>query len=286
MLHPPHLWGKGVSIVLIGFMDGSGTHTGSRVIAIAGFIGVEDEMLALHGKWDEILNDPKYPTRLPEFHMAECVHPQKEMVTGRWKFADRLTLYGSLCDLLTSSQVRPIGASVITESFQQISAEDLALLSQDNVSLGTPLDVCFHMIVQQIIRAVNELGSDETIGVIFDQDNKDKERKFSEMCDHYMSSYYLGDLFAGYGFVDSKKLNPIQAADLLAYGTMHLAKTTEYPNDPQPDFPVLPPLMRILNKFAEAPETSPLGTKFNLSDLRKLIDKVKRGEMLPKKGTR
>ena len=265
-------------------MDGSGTHEGARVVAIAGFIGRESDMLSLHAEWDRILDNKKYPSRLSEFHMKNCVNNVEEFPEGRWSFADRLTLYGELCDLLMSSRVRPIGASVVTECFQQIPESDLELLRKDNVQAGTPLDVCFHMIVQQIIHAVHEFGGDETIGVIFDQDNKDREGRFSALCDKYISSYYLGDLFSGYDFVDSKKLNPIQAADLLAYGTMHLCKTVEHPSDPHPDFPVLPCLMRTLNKFAEAPETSPVGKMFNLQSLQEVIEKVKRGETLPRKG--
>jgi hypothetical protein len=198
------MWGRSITVVLFGFMDGSATHNGSRVMGIAGSIGEEAEMLALHSKWNLILEDNKYPTRLSEFHMYDCVTVFKEFLEGCWTFAERLTLYGELCDLLMSSNIRPIGASVATDAFQQISAEDLEVLSQDRVQLGTPLDVCFHMITQQILRAVNESGREKTIGVIFDKDNKAREGRFSELCDRYISQYYLGDMFTGYGFADSR----------------------------------------------------------------------------------
>ena len=140
------------------------------------------------------------------------------------------------------------------------------------------------MITQQILRAVNESGREKTIGVIFDKDNKAREGRFSELCDRYISQYYLGDMFTGYGFADSRQLTALQAADLLAYGTIHLTKSKQYPNEPPPEFPIIPGLMRMLHRFAEAPQTSPIGMTMHRDGLAALVGKVKRGEVLPKKG--
>jgi hypothetical protein len=230
-----------------------------------------------------VLDDPKWPSRLSRFHMVDCVHGEGEFLEGRWNFAERLLLYGRLCSILGDSRLRPLGASVIVDCFQDIPKEDLELLSEERTRLGTPLDVCFHSIVQWIINAVASVGGDQTVGVVFDQDNKDREANFSTFCERYMSSFYLGDLFTRYGFADSRKIVPLQGADLIAYGTLQLAQTAKYPPASEPYFPVIPALMKMLYRFAEQPSTSPYGTIFNLDDLVKLVAKVKRGETLPGK---
>jgi Protein of unknown function (DUF3800) len=262
-------------------MDGSGTHSASRVFTVAGFLADEDTWLDFDAKWNAILDNPKWPSRLSEFHMVDCVHGDKEFNEGRWSFAQRLYLYGELCALLQGCKVTPIASSVIAGAFQEISSEDLALLSGERTRLGTPLDVCFHGILQQTIRRVHENG--ETMAVVFDEESKDTQAKFADFCYHYADSFHLGDVFSGQGFADSRKFTPLQAADLLAYGTYQLSHLWFAPPKSEPYFPVIPALWNMLTRFADAADTSPVGTIIDAAGLRNLADKVKRGETLPRK---
>ena len=269
--------------MLAAYMDGSGTHAGSKVVAISGFLADENSWLEFDQKWNAVLDDPKWPSRLSEFHIVDCVHGENEFADGHWSFAQRLYLYGELCGLIRNSNIAPIGASVLTESFQKIPADDLALLSDERTRLGTPLDVCFQGLMQQIFHRVHEIGDNETVGIIFDQEEKPREEKFTDFCNHYSYSFYLGDHFAGRGFADSKKLTPLQAADLLAYGTFQLAHIWIEPLKVEPYFPVIPALWKMLVTLAAMPGTSPNGTVVDLEGLKAIVEKVKRGETLPKK---
>jgi hypothetical protein len=282
MLHPPHRWGKGATAVLVGYVDGSGTHASSEVVVVSGFIAEENEWLELDRKWNAILDDPRWPSRLSEFHMVDCVHGDREFLEGAWSFAQRLSLYGDLCVLLRNSNVTPIGAAAVAEAFHQIPASDLALLRDEQTRLGTPLDVCFQMLVQQTVRRVHE--RDESIAIIFDNEDRATEIAFSDFCHHYHFSFPLGDVFSGFGFADSRQLTALQAADLLAFGTLHLAQHMG-PNPPriEPYFPVIPAFWNMLVQLASSPNTSPYGQIVGLEDLKALVEKVKKGDMLPKK---
>jgi hypothetical protein len=262
-------------------VDGSGTHDGSSVVTLAGFVATESAWIDFNQKWNAVLDSKEWPTRLSEFHMVDCVHGDGEFFEGRWSYAQRLMLYGDLTRVIIQSDIRPIGSSVIVECFKQIPESDIELLRKDK--LDTPLSVAFHMLVQQIIFAVHEADPSEIVGVLFDQDNKDREEIFSTLCDHYMSNFYLGDVFAGYGFASSK-FTPLQAADLLAYGTLHLSQRIHTPSLAEPHFPVIRPFWNMLNRLAESPATSPNGHLCNLQTLTALVQKVKTKDMLPKKG--
>ncbi len=282
MLHPPHRWGKGITAVIVAYVDGSGTHAGSEIVTLCGFIAEESDWIDLDKKWRAILDDPRWPSRLSEFHMVDCVHGDKEFLDGGWSFAQRLSLYGDFCVLLRNSNVTPIGASVVSEAFQQIPASDLALLQEEQNRLGTPLDVCFQMLIQQTVRRVHDRGG--SVAILFDNEDRATEAAFSEFCNQYHHSFPLGDVFYGFGFADSKLFAPLQAADLLAFGTLHLAQHMG-PNPPriEPYFPVIPAFWNMLLQLASSPNTSPYGQIVGLEDLKALVEKVKRGDMLPKK---
>jgi hypothetical protein len=284
MLHPPHQWGKGATVVLLAYMDPSGTHLNSPVISISGFVAEEAKWNAFDQSWRTVLEKPYWPSRLSRFHTFDCVHCEGEFFDGRWRFAERLALYGELTDVIRNSGIRPIGSSVVTNCFSKIPPEDLELLRREENRLGTPLDVVFHMVTQQIIRCVREFDSSETVGVMFDQDDRDREGYFSEFAKQYMSWHHHGETFAAFGFGDGRNFTPLQAADLLAYGTHHLAQITQsLPVYYSPDFPVIPAFWGMLTELAGSPLTSPLGLLINLEDLKAVVEKVKRGEMLPRK---
>lgn len=283
MLHPPRQWGKGVTAVLFAYMDPSGTHIGSPVVSISGFVAEENTWIAFDQEWKDILAKPSWPSTLSRFHMFDCAHCEGEFFDGRWRFAERLALYGELTELIRCSKLRPVSSSVV-DCFCQLPPADLELLRKEENLLGTPLDVAFHMIVQQIIERVREFDPAETVGVMFDQDDRDREEYFFDFAQRYMATFYLGDTFAAYGFGNSRQVAPLQAADLLAYGTHHLAQITQgLPEYVFPDFPVIPAFWKMLLGLAGSPSTSPNGVLINLAELRELVRKVKNKEMLPRK---
>lgn len=269
--------------MLYAYMDPSGTHAGAPVLAIAGFIAEENIWIEFQTRWHAVLDDPKWPSRLTEFHMVDCANRDKEFFNGRWIFAECLTLYGELCRLIRDSEIIPIGKAVVRDIFQKLSPEDLIFLNSDNIRLGNPLDVCFQGILQQILRKVNRFMPGEKVGVIFDRESREVEEKFAQFCLTYWQSYSQGDLIAGIGFGDSKDVVGLQAADLLAYGTRELGELWLRPPDTEPYFPVIPALWNMLWAKAQNETTSPDGTIFDLHALREVLANVRQGKTLPKR---
>jgi hypothetical protein len=283
MLHPPKHWGRGVTAVLYAYVDPSGTHIGSPVVSISGFLANEDTWLAFDKAWWSVLHKPSWPSHLTRFHMVDCVHCEAEFLKGGWPFAERLALYGELVEVIRTAGIRPISASVV-DCFNQLPPEDLALLKDEKNKLGTPLDLVFHMITQQIIKRAREWDSSETVGILFDQDDTARETYFAEFVQQYKHSYHLSDTFSAYGFGDSRQVSPLQAADLLAYGTHHLIQQREAVSTYSvTEFPVVRAFWNMLVDLALNPLTSPDGQAINLSGLKDLVQKVKNKELLPKR---
>jgi len=285
MLHPPDQWGKGVTAVLFAYMDPSGTHAGSPVISISGFVADESTWIAFDEAWKGVLEKPSWPSQLSRFHMFDCVHGEGDFFDGGWRFAERLALYGELTDVIRASEIRPVSSSVVVDCFNHIPPEDLELLQRKENRLGTPLDLVFQMISQQIIKCALDFSHSETVGVIFDQDDAKREEYFFRFAQQYMATYYLGETFSGCGFADSRKMTPLQAADLLAYGTHHLVQISQtLPLYRSPDFPVIPAFWSMLTDLAGNPSTPPDGFLINVEGLRELVQKVKNKELLPNRG--
>lgn len=278
LFHPPSGKGSGVTIVLHGYLDGSGTHEGSKVLTIAGFIGEEATFIELDRRWDKVLNDPRWPTRLSEFHMVDCVHGDGEFRDG-WGYAERLALYGdftrAIVETSATHKLIPVGAGAVTGIFKQIAQSDLDLLITDG--LGTPFDLTFQLLLQSVLRLTHQQWSNETIGFLYDKGNKPEADRFNALCNEYAVRFALGDVFDSWGQADSKTFTPLQAADLFAFGTLHLAQLNHFPSEMEPYFPTIPAFWSMLLKIQAD------GGIYDLKALNKLLVKVKAKERMPTK---
>jgi len=270
--------------VLDAYMDASGLHDGSPVISISGFVADASAWVEFTGAWEAVLHKSGRPSRLSRFHAFDCARYEGEFLEARWSFAERLLLYGDLTEVICKSGIRPVSSSVVTGCFGQISSEELELIQREENRLGTPLDLATHMILQQTSTCARDFGLDETVNIIFDQDRKEVQEHFVEFVKQYSGGYHLGDVFAAVGFGNSREVSPLQAADLLTYGTHHLAQISQaLPDYRIPDFPIFPALWNMLVDLARSPSTSPLGLLINTPELRGIIERVKNKQMLPRR---
>jgi hypothetical protein len=267
--------------VLQGYFDGSGTHFGSNVLCIAGFVGEEDAFVDLDKRWEAVLDEPSWPSRLSEFHMVDCVHGEGEFQIGGWNYAQRLALYGDLTRAIVESSdasghgILAIGAATVTGIFDQVGPTDLGLLKSE--AIGAPFDLTFQLLTQQIIYRVHELWPGQTVGLLYDKANKPEADRFNQLCREYAGRFHLGDILHSWGQADSKSFTPLQAADLLAFGTLHLAQLNHCPGCVEPYFPTIPAFWNLLSKIATD------GGIYDLDALNRLLPKVRAKEGIPAK---
>jgi hypothetical protein len=208
--------------------------------------------------------------------MVDCVHGDGEFLKGGWTYAERLALYGDLSRVIVEvkqiGSLLPIGAGALSDIFRQIEQSDLNLLTAEY--LGTPFDLSFQLLLQQIIHRTHERWPNQTFGLLYDKGNRPEAERFNALCHEYASRFHLGDIFHSWGQTDSKQLTPLQAADLFAFGTLHLAQRNYFPNEVEPYFPTIPAFWTMLLKIAAD------GGIYDLEALKRLLVKVRAKEKL------
>lgn len=254
-------------MVLLTYADDSGTHSGSKILALCGFLADAAVWEQLDDRWKAVLNKPEWPTRVTEFHTYDCVRGEGEFVPP-WTYAQRLALYGDFVSLLiTCGDLRAIGSAVVPSHFEGMSADDLGILKSER--MGTPLEFAFHLLMQQIIHRSYEYWPSEEVGVVFDNSNREVEAKFRELYIAYRDNFKLGErLMRSPEFLSGKDATPLQAADLLAYGTYQVSLENYFPSDLEPSFPVIPAFMRMIQGVAHG------GGIYDTDALKRLVNRV------------
>jgi hypothetical protein len=262
-----------------GYFDGSGTHAGSKVLTIAGFIGEEGTFVDLDQQWEKVLDDPRWPTRVSEFHTVDCVHGNGEFEEGGWNYAERLALYGDLTRVIVEVGERhtllPIGAGVVTAVFGKIAKTDLALLVAEG--LGTPFDLAFQLLLQQVIHCADKHWPNERLGFLYDQGNRPEAERFRALFNEYAARFHLGDVLRSCGQADSRDFTPLQAGDLFSFGTMRLAQENHFATDLEPYFPAIPAFWKMVSNIQAH------GGIYDLEALNRLLPKVRAKERMPTK---
>lgn len=239
---------QGKVIVLYGFIDPSNTHDGAKVWSLCGFLGEKEAFQRLDSAWNAVLDNPCWPKRPSRFHTVECVHANGEF--QGWSFSDRLSIWGELISVLINQDMLiALGSVVITEDFRRLNAEEIVLLNSEG--LGGPFDLSLQYILQTSIRLTRQTSEDESIGLLFDNENPVRTERIHAFSNIYRRKHKLEKWFSGVAFFDSVTFTPLQAADLLAYGTYRYSmKGQRFLQTPDQDFPVLPGFMRLIQNIS------------------------------------
>lgn len=234
--------GKRRTAMLFSYNDDTGTHAGAKVIALCGFLADADDWEKLDAQWRAVMDKPEWPSRIKAFHTVDCVAKAEEF--HDWSYPQRFTMFGDLVSAIVASPMRAIGAAVITDHFDALSADDRDLLKAEK--MGTPLDFLFHLLMQQIVHRSYEFWPTEEVGVIFENTNRDVEKRFVDLYIDHRDGFYLGErLMRSPAFLGKNEFR-LQAADILAYSTYQLVMENHFPKDSVPYFDVIPPFERML----------------------------------------
>lgn len=264
-LHGPGKRGK-LATVLYGFWDGSNTHTGAGVWSLCGFLGEERAFGELDTAIKGVLSDPRWPRQPKRFHAFECVHGRGEC--EGWSFADRLSFWGAMISAIRSNRsLVAVSSVVVAEDFERLEQEERALLRSE--ALGEPLDLSVRYALERSITITRNTSEEESIGLLFDNENAHVMDRCYTLAKLYQTEFGFGKWLAGIGFGDSAKFTPLQAADLLAYGMYRLIADKRNQANREPDFPVEPGFLRLLEGTYKA------GGGFDLDSMNKLAAEIK-----------
>ena len=224
--------------VIYGFFDGS--YEGDEepsVIAVCGFIAPKEYWVKFAERWALAIFNTNLPSPLKRFHAFDCVHGIKEF--EGWSLAERLALWGDLVGILIDSELVAVGSVLICEHFYSLS-------DPMKKRLRNPYHLPVEMCIQSALMKVKAEMPGEEVGFFFDGENKPIAEESYIRYGIYSEDPNWNSNLAGFAQSSSSKVGPLQAADLLAYGSFRWHKKAFYPNTPDLDFPIMPAFGRLL----------------------------------------
>jgi hypothetical protein len=252
LVHGPSAQHGKVAAVIVGYFDESSTHEGSKVISLCGFLADPRIWEDFDQAWKKVLNRRDWPNRPCEFHMYDCVRGLGPFLG--WSLAERLAIYGDMVTLLCDTNLIALGSAIVVDAYKQLSDEHKHLLALGGLS--EPIDLIFQHLVQIAISATVRYGNIhnppvvEQLALLFDEVDPSVASRYYKLYSHINGRDRRGRILAGIGFGNSEKFTPIQAADMLAYTTYRYTLKRYFPSEPEFEFPINAPFMRLIENIA------------------------------------
>jgi hypothetical protein len=192
------------------FLDESGTHAGSQVTTIAGYLISSEVLPLLEDSWLAVLKKHG----MVELHMKEFVPPHGKL--SHWSEKQKRAVLEPLIDLIHEHSLVGIGAAVEMTEFMTTSQAFAHSKSPDLVE--SPYQWCLRYCMVQAGAWAEKAGKPGSISYTLDagcpsRGKVQRHYDLSRNNEDLSQKYRLGPL----AFADSKKVPALQCADLLAY---------------------------------------------------------------------
>ena len=201
-------------VVLRAYFDDSGTHAGSKVLVLAGFMGSPDEWSKFEDEWADILKKEG----IKSFH-ARDFHGGYGQCKD-WPLTRRELVRGDLRRVLAARNIIGIGATVRVDDWESSASPAI----KDRYI--SPLYLAFEHCIQQTLHWAQcatdqQTGEIEKVSFFFDSFNREVARCF-DIGKAYEHGWIRSDWFEGIAFGQTDRMLPLQAADMLAHETYRL----------------------------------------------------------------
>jgi hypothetical protein len=198
-----------VTIQAQAFFDESGSHTGSPILCLAGYIFRKSEALKLGHEWRKILRWKK----LPYFHMVDCAH-------GNGPFAnltkqERTDVATKMIEIIKRRAVLGLAVTVNSDEMAEVIFEQKA-------EIGSVYDgaysFCSHTILAGVSYFIERNPRIGAMAYFFEAGHASATRANKFMTEMFEKPHHKHDYrYVGHAFVEKQRSPAIQAADVLAY---------------------------------------------------------------------
>ena len=181
--------------MLKAYFDDSGTHNGSTVTAVGGFVAKAEEWDAFDRDWAEMLEVEK----IGWFHMTDCGGQYGEF--AGWP--------KERCDVLIKRAI-----SIVKEHpLHGVAAGMLVKDKKPTIPIQA-LDMCFIQCISALLYRAEQLGDRVEI---FMEDHPGRKKHLLQYLGFLDRHSQRGELVEKIHSVRNREHSPLQAADLLAY---------------------------------------------------------------------
>ena len=211
--------------MLIAYMDGSGTHDGAHNCVVAGYWGYVNEWKRFESGWKSVLA----LDGVDEFHAKEFwprINGESLGQYKNWSDDRHARFVGRLLGIIERCNIIPFSCGVLGDEWKKVSPFRKAIMSHEKMQKPVLLPLA-----RILYRIVNYCKPGEVMNFVFDEDRKNielglamVERLAAIKNGMKEAKDPLYERIGNFGFEDSKKAYPLQAADLLAYECHRYAK--------------------------------------------------------------
>jgi hypothetical protein len=186
------------------YLDESGTHDGSPVLCVAGYLFEKGQCEILDLKWKAVLD--RY--RLPFFRMSACAHNQKPF--------EHLT--GEECIEVEKELIGLINEHALLGLAVAVNEADYDTWFEKPNQAGTAYTFCCWQILAGIRSWIQRNEFDGKIAYFYESGHASQSQANALMNRIFShSALRQGYRYAGHAFVDKQNVRPIQTADILAW---------------------------------------------------------------------
>lgn len=191
------------------YFDDSGTHGNSDVVVMGGLFGYPNQWDYLSELWSKQLANP-CPSKDPisRFHMAPCQAGDEEFLG--WKRVETDYLVDELIEIIRKAGIYGFGCGIPRKAYDVVMTGELRRAS------GNAETMCIINCFVKLVRYSRAIMGSSEIAFIFD-DRPEQKRNIERIWDVYRGVNEDGVDIVSVTFGNSKKMLPLQAADLLAW---------------------------------------------------------------------
>jgi hypothetical protein len=197
--------GKGDLVAFLEcYFDESGSHGGSPVLCIGGYLFDKDECKALDLKWKEVLDR----FRLPYFRMSACAHNQKPF--------DQLSRQE--CIDVEKEMIRLIGEHALLGVAVAVNEDDYNTWFEGRNPAGSAYSFCCWQVLAGIRSWIMRNRFQGEVAYFFEAGHNSQPEANALMHRIFKNeTLRKGYCYATHSFVDKQKVRPVQTADILAW---------------------------------------------------------------------
>jgi Protein of unknown function (DUF3800) len=187
------------------YMDESGTHDGSPVVAVAGYIASFEQWIRLEDEWTKTLKTFGVAT----FHMTDFEARQGPFT--RWPQERRERFLSRLINIIVDYTIVGFGCAVLREQYECCIPDDIKL------ALKHPYYYCLHSCLRTLLAFNDEIGPfPPGIKFLFDR-KPGREGMATQMYYTLKDRVDLLGILGDMAFGNKQEHIPLQASDLLLY---------------------------------------------------------------------
>lgn len=202
--------------ILEAYFDESGSHDGSPVLCVAGYLFEKDRCRLLDLAWKDALDR----FGLPYFHMVDCAHGIEPF--DKLSKDERVAVETEMIQLIRSHALFGMGVAVVESENNEIFPPS-ARIALPSDELTTPLpgsaySYCCWTALSAIYGWIMGRNFDGEIAYFFEAGHKHDGEADAIMRRIFKAPNLRSEYrYASHSFVQKEKVRPIQTADILAW---------------------------------------------------------------------